>query len=153
MPGLISNAQAPQENTLKKDRDLALQVVRSTLYDDETFDTIVGLISSSKDPNKAMGKAVTGALLPVAQALHEKHPQLDDSIWLADGGVLDAILDEIVEIAQEAGIPIADPEDAKEAAKAVVYEDVQKLAEAESGAMQQSAQPEAPEQQSLMGRA
>lgn len=160
MAGLIGQAQA-SENTLQKDRDLALQVVRTTMYDDETFDNIVKLVTTAGDPIKAMGKAVVGALLPVAQALHEKHPQLDDAIWLCDGGALDGILDEMVEIAQEAGVQIEDPEEAKEIVKATVIDDVQKLADAEGGAQQpepeQMPQPEAapaPQQApSLIGRA
>ncbi len=83
------------------------------------------IISNAKNPAVGIGKAIIAVALPVAEAMAQKKPELDPAIWLSDDGVLDAIVDELMEVADAAGIEVT--EDDADVAKESVYADLQRM--------------------------
>jgi hypothetical protein len=119
--------------TRERSDDKALQtkfatnVIRNTLWDEEAGEQILKILKSAKDPAMGISKAITMALYPVAEGLYEKQPDLDPAIWLSEGGVVDQIIAEIIEMAQAAGLSIEADEELIAQAKEDVVDDLKAM--------------------------
>lgn len=125
MQGLIQQ-QVPKQGT-SDEGELAVQVIRNTLYDEETAEKLMTVLQNAKDPVIGISKAILIAALPVAKALKEENPDMSDDIWLSPGGVLDRIIDEMMDMAEAAGVDLGDEESVHEGARQAVMQDITKL--------------------------
>lgn len=126
---LIEKAQ--QGSTSIEDQiNLATQVVRDTLYDEEAAEQLLSVIRNAQSVGAGLGKALMMAGQPIANQMHKKEPGLSYEIWLMEGGVVDNILAELADICEEAGIPVEDED--LEIAKETIAGDLQGMVQSEN---------------------
>ena len=153
---LIDKAAQKQGGTdIKEQINLATQVVRDTLYDEDSAEQLLQVVQNANSVGAGLGKALMMAGQPIANEMHKKEPGLSYEIWLMEGGVVDNILAELADICEEAGIPVEDED--LEIAKETIAGDLQAMLEqgnaqaAPQGAPAQQAPPQAAPQGAPMG--
>ena len=130
MNGLIDKAAPQPEQSgggLDEQIDLATQVTREALYADGSAERLFTVVEEAESIGVGLGKALVMAMMPIVTGMHEQEPNLDPNIWLMDGGVVDSILEELVDIVAEGGIQVG-PEE-MEQARMTIEQDVTKIVE------------------------
>jgi hypothetical protein len=135
---------APDEEL---DSDIAFGLLGSLIYSEQGTQQMLNVLGA-QNPAPAMGNFLASAIDRTNKKLGSKGMDLSPNIWLAEGGVVDRLLDEVAELANKAGVKF----DAalQSQAFAEVIDQLKLAGQAESrsgGAGQQPPGPLAPEQQ------
>jgi len=124
------------------DVQVAGSLVVAGLISDEGLQALQQVLQGAQDPVAAVGNAIFMALSKVREKLDEQGMSIDDKLWIANGGVLDRVLFEVISVLkivlgfEQAGTA--------EFASSLKNSVVQLMQQEESGAQEQGPPQEAP---------
>jgi hypothetical protein len=95
---------APDEEL---DSDIAFGLIAKILYEDEGTDQLLNIFSA-QNPAPALGNLLTTMIDNIGKKLSQRGMDLSPNIWLAEGGVVDRVIDEVAELAEGAKIKFDD---------------------------------------------
>lgn len=90
----------------KSSFDLANSATATLFFDPEHLNQLMTAVSKSKDPSKVVGTALGQILMVAYNKLNKADLGVDDRIWASDGGVIDTVLDEVVEFLAETDVQV-----------------------------------------------
>lgn len=89
--------------------ELAESAATTLFFDQGHISELMPAVERSRDPSKVVGTALGQIALLAYNKLNQADLGVDDRVWASDGGVIDNLLDEVLEFFNEAGIQL-DPQ-------------------------------------------
>lgn len=87
------------------DADLATAMGLKVISDPFTSQAL-GELTSSAEPNMALGQFVAQLVMTIKEQSQQNDMAIDDSVWLANGGVVDRLIDQLRIEVEDLGISI-----------------------------------------------
>ncbi len=91
------------------DAGLATSMLMTIMNNEEMMSNLVNFASQSQDPVRIIGQSIAQTLLQMKEQADGNGLALDDNIWLAKGGVVDRVVDQVVPQFEAAGVPLESP--------------------------------------------
>lgn len=89
------------------DADIAFGVMSSLLYSDQGSKVVTSALKTAQNPAPAIALFVAGAIEKVSKQLEQRDMAVSPNAWMAEGGAVDRLLDEIAELGEMAGAPVS----------------------------------------------
>ena len=87
------------------DADLATAMGLKVISD-PSISQALGELTSSAEPNMALGQFVAQLVMTIKEQSQQNDMAIDDSVWLANGGVVDRLIDQLRIEVEDLGISI-----------------------------------------------
>lgn len=86
--------------------ELAESAVATLFYDQEHLSQLMPAVERSRDPSQVVGTALGQIALVAYNKLNQADLGVDDRVWASENGVIDTVLDEVLEFFGEAGFQL-----------------------------------------------
>lgn len=86
--------------------ELAESAAATLFYDQEHLSQIMPAVERSRDPSRVVGTALGQILLVAYNKLNQADLGVDERVWASENGVIDNMLDEVLEFFGQAGFQL-----------------------------------------------
>lgn len=98
---------------------VGMSLAQTMFYDEEHIQKVVQAVQSSKDPSQVIGQVIGQIVLMSYTKAAQAGVNADDRVWLAEGGVLASMIDEVQTFFEEMGVKVDENVAAKKAVEVV----------------------------------
>lgn len=99
--------------------EIGMALAQSMFYEEAHIQKVVQAVQSSKDPNQVVGQVIGQIVLMAYTKAAQAGVNADDRVWLAEGGVLASLIDEVQTFLADMDVAVDENAVAKKAVEVV----------------------------------